>query len=257
MNKNLENVIKNLLPQLEKADEIVISHQITEKNLEKIYKNFHIKNPKVTYLQMIEKWLSKNRNNALKYAKSDICVICDDDVNFCKNFEKTIKNTYKNHENTDVITFDIITPNGKKLYFHKTGKHTIFSALKIYSQGITFRRKKIMENQIFFDENFWLWSQNPSGEENIFLWECYKKWLKCFHSAENLKIHPEISSGILYTNPEKDIISKVRVFEKILGKTGWLLSVFYLAIFHYKFYKNKISIFKFIKIGLKWLKKEG
>lgn len=55
MNKNLENVIKNLLPQLEKADEIVISHQITEKNLEKIYKNFHIKNPKVTYLQMIEK----------------------------------------------------------------------------------------------------------------------------------------------------------------------------------------------------------
>lgn len=108
MNAGIQRVIAELLPQLllqlESADEIIISHQITDPDFQNQERDFP---DKVRYFSMQEKGLSKNRNNALKQAKADLCYICDDDLTFLPNAIKIIKQTYKNSD-ADLITFQAI-----------------------------------------------------------------------------------------------------------------------------------------------------
>ncbi|MDQ7023129.1 MAG: hypothetical protein Q9M97_06420 [Candidatus Gracilibacteria bacterium] len=115
-----------------------------------------------------------------KILPPDICYICDDDLNFIDGFQNIIKQEYKK-SNYDIITFQAENEKGKKYFNVKTGKHNRFSVLKIWSWGITFRRKSIINNKILFNEIFGLGSKYPVGEENIFLTDCYKKGLFMNH----------------------------------------------------------------------------
>jgi len=134
MNKNIEKVKKHLLPQLKNLDEIVISHQITDKSIQpediNELKKYH-KNIKYSY--MYDKWLSKNRNNALKLSEADICIITDDDLDYLPWFEKIIKEWYKKFKDADIITFQALDKNWKFKFKVKEGKHSLFSICKISS----------------------------------------------------------------------------------------------------------------------------
>lgn len=246
MNENIFRVQSKLLQQLVDTDEIIISHQITDG------KQYFLKNfPKnVKYVSMNGKWLSKNRNNALKYATSDVCYICDDDLDILPNFVRIIRDVYQN-SSSDVITFQAIDEKWRSVFRIKPGKHNIFSVLRVWSWGITFRREKILQKNIFFDENFGLWAKYPVSEENIFLSECLKNKLKIEHSDEVIVSHSSESSGILYR--DELIVARVQVFKKIFGFLGGAASIFYFWIFHYSLYKEKIWIQKFLKLSLKSL----
>lgn len=104
MNDGINRVVSELLPQLKKVDEIIISHQITD-NITQPYKDSLP--PRVKYVYMFEGGLSKNRNNALKYSTADICHICDDDLNYLEGFEEVIKNAYGSSD-ADIITFQAL-----------------------------------------------------------------------------------------------------------------------------------------------------
>lgn len=247
MNSSIERVKKELLPQLINVDEIIISHQITDSSIKPETIDFW---ENIKYLYMFEKWLSKNRNNALKNAKSDIIYICDDDLNFLDWFENIIKQSYKNN-NFDIITFQAQNEKSKKHFSIKEWKHTRFSVLKVWSWWITFKRKSILENWLRFDENFWLGTIYPTGEENIFLTDCYKKWLDMYHSDKPIVIHPDESSGINY-NADL-IIARIKVFKRLFWFIGWFTWVFYFTILHYKYYKNRFSIVQFFILSFKSL----
>lgn len=164
MNEKIERVIKELLPHLKNC-EVIISHQITNENISP-FNAFLGAN--VKYVYMYDKGASKNRNNALKYASGDICVVCDDDVNFVDNFEEKIKNMYKD-ESIDVATFKSINleKRDRKKYSSKKFKHNLKSILSVSCIEISFRRKSIISKGINFDENFGF-SKYLGCEENIF-----------------------------------------------------------------------------------------
>lgn len=247
MNSSIERVKKELLPQLKWVDEIIISHQITDENIkpeiQSLWEN-------VKYVYMFEKWLSKNRNNALKYSKSDICYICDDDLNFISWFENIIKNEYKK-SNFDIITFQAQNGLWKKHFNIKEGKHNRLSILKVSSIWITFKRKSILEKWLNFDENFWLWTNFPVWEENIFLTDCYKKWLKMYHSDKSIVIHSDESSWVDYRR--ELVTARIKVFKRLFWIIWWFAWIFYFTILHYKYYKNKFSILEFFILSFKSL----
>jgi len=251
MNDWINRVKKELLPQLKDADEIIISHQITDKNIKPEQKNSF--GEKIKYYYMFDKWLSKNRNNALKHATADICYICDDDLNFVKWFVDIIKNEYIKHKNYDIITFQAKDEKWKLRFFVKEGKHSIFSICKISSLWITFKRKSILEKWIKFDENFGLGAKYIVWEENIFLRDAQKKWLKLYHSNKVIVIHPSESSGINYENNEKLVVSRIKLFKRMYWFIWGLFAIPYFTILHYKYYKNKISIWKFLILSFKGL----
>lgn len=245
MNDWIERVKKELLPQLKNVDEIIISHQITDSYIKPETIDFW---ENINYVFMFEKWLSKNRNNALKNSKSDIVYICDDDLNFLDWFVDIIKQEYKKN-NFDIITFQAQNKNWRKHFNLKEWNHNRLSVLKVWSWWITFRRKSILEKSLIFDENFWLGTIYPTWEENIFLTDCYKKWLKIYHIDKTIVFHPDESSGINYSNDL--IIARIKVFKRLFWFIWWLLGVFYFTIFHYKYYKSKFSIFKFFILSFK------
>lgn len=248
MNEWIYRVKKELLPQLMNVYEVIISHQITDKNIkpeqEKLWKN-------IKYFFMKEKWLSKNRNNALKNATWDICYICDDDLNFIDWFEDKILWEYKKSD-YDIITFQAENEKWKKHFNLKEWKHNRFSVLKVWSLWVTFKRKVLKNNNICFDEKFGLWSKYPTWEENIFLTDCYKKWLKIYHCNKSIVIHSDESSWIDYN---KDlIIARIKVFKRLFWFFWWFAGIFYFTILHYKYYKNKFSVIEFLVFSFVGLK---
>lgn len=245
MNEDINKVLQELVPQIKKS-EVIISHQITDgsKPLKKIPKG-------VKYYYMYEKGLSKNRNNALKHATGDVCVVCDDDVRFLEGFEDVIINSYKKNLSAEVITFKSINLQGKerKKYSNKIFQHSLVSILSVSSIEITFKRKSVLGNEISFDENFGLGAKYSSGEENIFLSDCKKKGLDLYFVPEIINKHPQKSSGISYS--KNRIETNIKVFKRIFGFLGGLFAFFYFWTFHHKYYKNKITFIEYLKIGIR------
>ncbi|MBA2857946.1 glycosyltransferase involved in cell wall biosynthesis [Methanococcus maripaludis] len=244
MNERIDRVINELLPQLKNCN-VVISHQITNENIKPLSTNL---GNNVKYSYMYNSGASKNRNNALKYATGDICIVCDDDVNFVDNFKEKIKNMYK-EESVDVATFKSIDLDGnnRKKYSEKKFKHNLKSILSVSCIEISFRRKSIISKEIKFDDDFGF-SKYLGCEENIFLKDCLDKGLNAYFVPEKIVIHPNKSSGTTWT--EHSVFSKGAAFKRMYGTFGGLSLCMVFSILKYKSYNKNLSFFKFLKLIL-------
>lgn len=204
-----------------------------------------------------EKGLSKSRNRLLEHMSGDIGIITDDDVTFLKDYEKIILESYKNNPEADVIIFNIKIGNNIK-GGNKHFQYNKISILSVASCQITFRSQSIKDKNIRFNEEFGLGSTYLSGEENIFLNECLKKGLKIIHVPICLFFHPdEDTTGDLWNDLQ--IKTKGAISYEIFGSFNFIFK-YYMAIFKYKDYKEKYSIYKFIKLfneGIKEYKNKG
>ncbi len=241
MNDWIHRVKKELLPQLNNADEVIISHQITDKNIKPenkpLWKN-------VKYFFMHDKWVSKNRNNAIKHATWDICHICDDDISFVKGFEEIIKKAYDKNNKADLITFQRVTnewEHWKSNYKTKQFTHNNISILYLSSIEVTFRLSYIKKHNLLFNEVFGLWAKYWTWEENIFLKKCLDKKWKLIYLPIPLIIHPiETSSD---SRTKELMIAKKNVFKEMYWKVLWTLLYIMFVIVKYPKYKWKVSLF--------------
>ena len=129
-------------------------------------------------LQIIEssdRGLSKSRNMAIRYASSDICLLCDDDEILYDNYANLIESAFEENPDADLIAFAL--DYSDKKYPKKKKKSGYLNALKISSVQITFRRNAIIENKIVFDERLGAGTGNGAGEEQKFLYDCIKAGL--------------------------------------------------------------------------------
>ena len=187
-----------------------------------------------------ERGLAKSRNHAIKLARADICLVGDDDLVYKKNIETIILDAFNKHENADIITFQVETPDGNmyKQYKPTSFWHTRKSIMRVSSVEIAFKMSSIQEAGLIFDEDFGLGSKFPTGEEIIFLADALKKNLKILYIPIPIVIHPVESSGKNYDNITL-IEAKGAMFFRLFGYLGYIASVF----FTYK--KYSLSPFSF------------
>ncbi len=126
-----------------------------------------------------ERGLSRSRNMALKYAEGDICVLCDDDEIFEKNYRDKILKSFEKINKADIIAFDVA--NKETRLKRKVRRIGYLSSLRISSCQIAFRRKSIVDNNLSFDVYMGAGSGNGCGEENKFLLDALKVGLKIFY----------------------------------------------------------------------------
>lgn len=219
-------------------------NQITENKIEQI-EELKAQNK---IISRMEKGLSKSRNLAIKNAHTDICVLSDDDVIYKKGFEKIIKEEYKKQKKYDILCFYVESHNKqrkvKKMITSKIGK---IRAMKICSFQITFRRDKIINNNIEFDENFGAGTYYDRGEETIFLWECLKKGLKIkFINKKIGDINQDKSSWFEGYNLEF-LKKQGAVFYRLSPKWYYALILQY-ALRKYKLYCRNLKIIEAVKI---------
>ena len=138
-----------------------------------------INNSAIKYVMTKERGLSNSRNMALETCDSDVCLVSDDDEVFVNNLESVVLDAYKSIKDADIIIFEI--KNYKKSIKSKMHRMKRFELLKVSSWQISFKRKSIIDNKIFFDSNIGSGTGNGGGEEIKFLLDCHRKGLKIYY----------------------------------------------------------------------------
>lgn len=134
---------------------------------------------KVEYLESKDRGLSKSRNMAIANATADICILCDNDVEYVDDYEQLINNAFVQYPDADVIVFYIKRKEKPVPNYPSARRMNYLSVLKIFSPEIAFRRENISD--IRFNEEFGAGAKYIMGEENIFLYECLKKHKKIYY----------------------------------------------------------------------------
>lgn len=128
--------------------------------------------------------LSKSRNLAIQYAVGDVCLLCDDDEQLNSSYEDIILNAYAELPDADIICFRI--SNQPSRLTQKTQRLTKWTAMRIASWQITFRRESIINSGIRFDENMGAGTGNGGGEEVKFLRDCIRAGLKAYYVPNSI-----------------------------------------------------------------------
>ncbi|MCD8405991.1 glycosyltransferase family 2 protein [Tenacibaculum dicentrarchi] len=195
--------------------------------------------------------LSLNRNNCLKNAKSDICVIADDDVRYKDSYIDELKDKFIKDTTLDILSGKIKTNPGEqeyKEYKKESKKITFFNFKNISSVEIAFRRKSIIDNNLTFDQNFGLGSPKYStgGEESIFIRDAIFKKLKIVYFPFYLVNHPYESSGKINKFDQKLMTFLGGYSRRLFGLIGFIFFFYFLIRHRSKIKSVKHSIYFFV-----------
>lgn len=218
------------------------------------FKPFH-KKYSFAYYNIPSNGLSNSRNFAINKSDAEICLICDDDIVFEKNFANIVIKSFQTHPHADIITFR--ANNNLNKPFKKYPNKTIhnFKTIKfINSFLICFRRDKIINKKVFFDPLFGLGSTFQTADEYIFLREALEKKLNLLASKKIILTHEEFSSG-QNVGSNDVIFARSALFNKYYGNIAYLKLVHHICLLlingKIKFYE---IIIKFMA-GLNGIKK--
>lgn len=197
------------------------------------------------------KGVGKNRNIALTFADSDICLLADDDMVYEKDYEEKILNAFKENPGADAIIFNIRT-TGREVKRRETKKNKRVSVLRFQNYGasrIAFRRKQLQRANICFTELFGGGTIHGSGEDSLFLREMLRSGMKIYTSSVCIgTVNQENSSWFRGYN-ETFFYDKGCLMKAMFPRMHFLYTCFY---YPFRFYLiSKVSPFK---IG-KWMRK--
>lgn len=246
INNNIERVKRDLLPQLSKVEEIVISHQIFDNKT----KPSKFTDKRIKYIVSYEPGVAKNRNIAIKESTSDIVHICWDDISYVDWFQKKILSTYKDTPNMWIISFQAQDPDsGENIINVWKWRHNFRTILSTKSCGMTYNMKVLKTLWLIFDERFGLGTQHPTWEETIYFSDFLKSWWKARHVDAPIVYHSRDTSGSNFSNTEL-IGSRIQVFHRMFWFLGAVFAWVYLWIRDYKSYKQHISLSTYISLNI-------
>jgi glycosyltransferase involved in cell wall biosynthesis len=195
-----------------------------------------------------ERGLSRSRNCALAEARSDICMIADDDCIYTADCIEKIRAAYEELPYADLIVF--------RAYSRSTGKplknrdpvirrRRRFLITNISSFEISFLRKKVQKAEVEFDERFGLGSEYPVGEENIFLVDCISSGLSVYSYPSFVLTTDENSTGYrIINNP----VLRGKVFARMYGEgLIFMMSIACSSIRKYDVYKKEYGLMEYMK----------
>lgn len=195
--------------------------------------------------------LSKSRNLAIQHAVGDVCLLCDDDEQLDSSYEKIILNAYEALPEADIICFRIA--NQPSRLKQKEQRLTKWTAMRIASWQITFRRESIINSGIRFDENMGAGTGNGGGEEVKFLRDCIGAGLKAYYVPNSIGVVAQTEST-WFKGFNRDFFYKRGVTNRYM--LGLPVSILYAAYYTmvkrdlYKEYVTPWQSFKYTLDGI-------
>lgn len=163
-----------LLPYREDV-KYIVSHQYRDEKYLQIPNE--LMRDDVLVSQIPGQGLTKSRNNAIRLATGDICVIADDDVRYTNVYLDKILHIYENNQ-IDVACFKIDTGIGNPNYKKYPDAEVMINSIYTHNPSsieITFLLKVILEKEILFDQRFGIGSSLAGGEESLFIYDAVSK----------------------------------------------------------------------------------
>ena len=170
--------------------------------------------------------LSRNRNNAIRIATSDICLIADDDNRYLPEYIDNILKSWQDSPDADIITFQAENYQGEPLH--------PYPAPYISSVEITFRRSAIIEKGLKFDERFGIGGQLfCAGEEDVFMADARRAGLNILYMPTVIVRTQAATTGSKLIGNRKLQVTKGATFRYVYGtnsaiwrsfkESGWYL----------------------------------
>ena len=195
--------------------------------------------------------LSKSRNLAIQHAVGDVCLLCDDDEQLDSSYEDTILKAYEALSDADIICFRI--SNQPSRLKQETQRLTKWTAMRIASWQITFRRESILKSGIRFDEDMGAGTGNGGGEEVKFLRDCIKAGLKAYYVPKSIGTVAQTDST-WFRGFDRDFFYKRGITNRYM--LGLPLSILYAVYYTlvkkdlYKEYVTPWQSFKYTMDGI-------
>lgn len=139
---------------------------------------------KIKWFDSADRGLTKSRNLAISKSDADVCLLCDDDEVFVPDYQEKILGAYEKLPQADVIIFKMVNRPAAfpdqimPLKFPKT--------IHVSSWQISFRRERLLERGVKFDERMGAGSGNGAEEELKFLTDCQKAGLRIYYVPEEI-----------------------------------------------------------------------
>ena len=194
---------------------------------------------KLRMLTITARGLSKSRNLAIQHAIGGVCLLCDDDEQLDPSYENTILQAYERMPEADVICFRI--QNQPSRLKQKTQRLTKWTALRIASWQISFRRASIINRGILFDEDMGAGTGNGGGEEVKFLRDCLQAGLKAYYVPESIGTVAQTEST-WFKGFDRDFFYKRGITNRyMLGLPVSLAYAMYYTVVKYPLYKDDVT----------------
>ena len=124
-----------------------------------------------------------NRNLALLNAKADYLLFADDDIRYYDGALDGVEQAFKQLPDADVIFFAIdMTKNGEVFdkRRHATKRLYVWNSLRYGTCRMAVRREAVVKNCISFSTLFGGGSIYSSGEDSLFILDCFRAGLKVY-----------------------------------------------------------------------------
>jgi glycosyltransferase involved in cell wall biosynthesis len=205
---------------------------------------------KIKFICSTERGLSRSRNMAIRKATSDICILCDNDVEYIPGYEKIIENKFETYRDADIVVFFIKRDATSKPYAKQDCKMNHKLALKVFSPEIAFRKKSLEEHNIIFNEEFGAGSTYMMGEENIFLYECFRKKLKIYYCpVEIAQLRYVESTWKINGRNEKFFKDKGACYYAMAPRISTFLNLQFVIRKRRLYSMSPIVAFKYMEVG--------
>ena len=195
---------------------------------------------KVTYIESTQRGLSRSRNMAIRNAKADICIFCDNDVEYVDGYEEMILQEFEDHPDADLVCFYIKRKEKPEPNYLTRRWMGYLSVMKIFSPEIAFRRKSIQD--ITFNEDFGAGSgKYLMGEENIFLYDCLKARKKILYAPIKIAELREEESTWFKGYDEAFFVSRGANYAAM--SKGWsIFLIWQFALRKRKLYRKNMTV---------------
>lgn len=209
------------------------------------YKEFVHNGNKIKVFFSDQTGLTKSRNKALQNSSADVCLLCDDDEYLSDKCQEMVIRAFEKCQDADIIIFKI--KNFDKKLKNKIYKLRYLDLFRVASIQIAFRRKSIITDNLFFDENLGSGTGNGAEEELAFLIECRKKKKAIYYYPVEIATLKESKSTWFETFGESFFFQRGKTTRYILGFFLSEIYAIYYVTTKYHMYKKDISFCKAFK----------
>ncbi|WP_051827321.1 glycosyltransferase family 2 protein [Metabacillus indicus] len=219
----LKRLFKSFQEQTNKNFEVIL---VTQENHDCID---YLKTPELDlhHIKLNKKGLSYARNRALEQIKGSIVTFSDDDCWYPPDSMERVENAFTATCN-DIIVFQIYDPISKKYYkeYKDSSNKKVFTRdiFRISSIEFFLKAESLKKAGVFFDEDFGLGTNYPSGEENVFIYDLFKSGLKIQYFPEVIVYHKKPETNSRLTEPQ--LKSKGPLFKRLFSTPIALILLF-------------------------------
>lgn len=226
-NSGIEKISRMLMPQDENISYLVSWQQSDEFRGREIPEDLLREDVRVVTLE--GKGLSRNRNNALKNAKGDICLLADDDIKYNADALKQVIKIFEENKDLELATFQYSSTSHKKYY--PTFSFNLRTHVKFYyvsSIEIGFRRTSV-QGKLEFNELLGLGAPVAGcGEESLFILTALALNLRCQYYPIAISTHEGMTTSQLRGVTPATIIGKGAI-ARIKFPSNYFLRYFVIA----------------------------